>query len=690
MNHSARFLSFEFLMTRVLARAILCGLALLVLPSCAIPQLHRAESAPAMPESFVGVASPKNSSLLGAAEFYHDPALMYLIDQGLMNNRELKVLEMEVQVASNEVLSRSGAYLPFLTIGGSGGLDRNSNRAIEGAAIRDDEYLPGKFFSNPHGVFQQGINFTWHVDIYRQLRNARDAAGERYAAAIENRNYFVTRMVADIAENYYRLMALDKRIENLDQIIALQEQSLQIAKASFEFADDTRLAVLRFEAAIRSNQSEKLVISQDIIVAENRINFLLNRYPQRIPRDSSNFFDLNINTLNVGLPSQLLQNRPDIRQAERNLAAAGLDVQVARVNFYPQLVLDAGVGLEAYNMAALFNPQAVAGAVAGGLLGPMVNFRSIRADYLTANANQMRAVYDYQRTVVNAFTEVVNRLTMVRNYGNSVVIRKEQMRTLEEAVTVAELLFKNARTEYLDVLTAQHDLRDARLELIDTKEQQLTAIVNAYQALGGGNMLAPGQRAGVLPRVPLTHTVVPGENFWTISERYYESGRYYKALWEANQETVLAPERLAIGDKILIPPIDELDPALIERPGAPAPTLPPALPADEPASLPPLPPTGQPSPFVPPEENPVDPAVGETAGVGPAADSPRPAATEKKPTDRADSFFRVFQRLGSSLSRKASQEQSPVKGPVRPRVTASETELPKTTAHETEAGGLRR
>ena len=291
-----------------------------------------------MPETFNGVASPENSSLLGIDEFYHDPRLTFLINQAVFNNRELKVLEQEVQIASNEVLARSGVYLPFLSIGAGAGLNRASNRVLEGAEIRDVEYLPGKFFSNPHGTFQLGINYTWRLDIYRQLRNARDAAGQRYVAAIERRNYFVTRLVAEVAENYYRLMALDKRIENLNQIIALQEQSLKIAQASKRFAEGTELGVLRFEAEIRSNQSEKLIVSQDIIVTENRINFLLNRYPQAIERDSSGFFDLNINTLNVGVPSQLLQNRPDIRQAERELAATGLDVKVARVNFYPQLV----------------------------------------------------------------------------------------------------------------------------------------------------------------------------------------------------------------------------------------------------------------------------------------------------------------------------------------------------------------
>ena len=203
----------------------------------------------------------------------------------MAGNRELKILEQEVRVASNEILARSGAYLPFLTLGAGAGLARESNRTIEGAAIRDDEFAPGRFFSNPHGNLPDGLRLHLAAGHLSAVAQCQDAAGLRYEAAIERRNYFVTQLVAEIAENYYRLMALDKRIENLDQIIKLQEASLEIAQASKKFAEGTELGVLRFEAAIRSNQSQKLIINQDIIVAENRSTSSLTRYPQAVERD---------------------------------------------------------------------------------------------------------------------------------------------------------------------------------------------------------------------------------------------------------------------------------------------------------------------------------------------------------------------------------------------------------------------
>ena len=288
----------------------------------------------------------------------------------------------------------------------------------------------------------RAVNFSWQLDIWRQLRNARDAAQQRYLGTSERRNYFVTRLVAEIAENYYGLMALDKRLETLDKTIELQEQSLEIAKAKKEAGQGTELAVQRFQAEVRKNQSEKLIIKQEIVEVENRINFLVNRFPEPVERMSAGFFDLNIHALSVGVPSQLLQNRPDIRQAERELAAAGLDVKVARARFYPTLTITGGVGFEAFNPRYLFtNPEALIANVAGGLTAPLINKKAIQADYLSANAKQLESVYNYQRVILNAFTEVVNRVSMVENYGKSIEIKKQQLESLEASVDVRHQTF---------------------------------------------------------------------------------------------------------------------------------------------------------------------------------------------------------------------------------------------------------
>jgi outer membrane protein, multidrug efflux system len=500
MNLSVR-LSNSKLAKHVIARVIACSMLLLVLPSCGIPNLRPAKLGPDVPEKFTvgynGATGSENISQIPIENFFNDPKLTSLICQALAGgNQQLRILNEDIQIASNEVWGASGAYLPFVTVGGVAGVDRSSRFTPLGAAEDQLEYLPGKHFPGLPGNFVAAANISWQVDIWRQLRNARDAAKLRFLATAEGRNYYITRLVAEIAQNYYMLMALDKRLENLDQIIALQERSLAAARALMQGARGTELGVQRFLAEVRSNQSQKLIVKQDIIEVENRINFLAGRYPQPVDRTSVRFFDLNIQTLGIGTSAQLLQNRPDIRQAERELAAAGLDVKVARARFFPRLDIMGPGGYQAFNPRYLFwTPDALFVSIAGNLVTPLINKRAIQADYKTANAKQLQAVYNYQRVILNAYTEVVNHVFKVQNYSNSIEIKKQQVESLSRSVNIAGQLFQRAfapaedpgrRANYMDVLFAQRDLFDARMILIETKQQQLSAIVDVYQALGGG------------------------------------------------------------------------------------------------------------------------------------------------------------------------------------------------------------
>lgn len=459
---------------------------LLLLQGCGIPKLRHGDTAHELPATFNGEIDGENSSQLSIDEFFGDVILTGMIHQGLRDNQNLKILGEEIQIANNEILRRRGAIFPFVSLGLGAGLAKPSFFTPGGAVEEQLQFQPGQNFPTPLPDFMGAANFQWQVDIWRQLRNARDAAGLRYLGTYEGRNYVVTRLVAEIADNYYGLLALDRRIENLDRTIQLQEQSLEFAKSMKAAGRGTELGIQRFLAEIRRNQSEKLIYKQDIIETENKINFLIGRFPEPVQR-STEFFDLSLHALNLGVPSELLLNRPDIRKAERELQATGLDVKIARAEFYPKLNITGGVGYEAFNLKYIAaTPESLIYNVVGDLAVPLINKAAIKAEYMNANAKQLQALYDYQRTVLEAFTEVINRVSMVRNYTESIEIKKQQLAALEESVAVASNLFQNARAEYIDVLFAQRDLRDARMVLIDTKRQQLSAIVNTYQALGGG------------------------------------------------------------------------------------------------------------------------------------------------------------------------------------------------------------
>lgn len=428
-----------------------------------------------------------SSAMVGKFELFNDPMLAGLIEQGISGNQELKILAEEVQIACNEVQSRSGAYRPFVGAAARVGVDKSGRYTREGAVEDQLEGRPGRSFPDPVPDFLVGTTVSWEIDIWKRLRNAQRAAAMRYLGTQDGRNYVVTRLVSEIAENYYELLALDNRLVALNQIISLQQKSLEVAQAKKAAARETELAVQRFQAEVRKNESERLIVQQQIIEAENRINSLLGRYPQPIARPSVDLITIQFNTLSTGVPPELLRNRADIRQAERDVAAAGLDIQVAKARFYPALGLSAGVGYRAFDARYLFQtPDSLIYNVAGDLVGPLINKRAIQADYRTANARQLQSVYNYQQTIIDAFTEVVNYLAKAENYGQSIEVKKQQLAALEQSVDVATKLFQNARAEYMEVLLAQRDMMEARMTLIETKQEQLSAMVNAYRALGGG------------------------------------------------------------------------------------------------------------------------------------------------------------------------------------------------------------
>ncbi|MCA9204430.1 MAG: TolC family protein, partial [Planctomycetales bacterium] len=354
----------------------------------------------------------------------------------------------------------------------------------------------------PLGDLSIGAYATWEIDVWKKLRNARKSAVMRYLGTIEGKNFMVTNLISEIANSYYELLALDNELAIVNRNIEIQTDAFEIVKLQKQAARVTELAVKRFEAQVLKTRGLKYEILQEIIETENRINFLVGRYPQPVERMSADFLDLQLRPLDVGVPSQLLQNRPDIRQAEREMQAAGLDVLVARARFYPQLNIRAGVGYEAFNPKYLFiTPESLVYNAFGDLVAPLINRAAIKADYLTANAQQLQSVYNYQRVVLNAFTEVTNRINKVENYTRSITLKRQQLQALENSVASANDLFQNARAEYVEVLLAQRDLQQARLELIEAKKQQLSAIVSTYQALGGGLQRSVPQQ-GMIPSPP--------------------------------------------------------------------------------------------------------------------------------------------------------------------------------------------
>jgi outer membrane protein TolC len=273
----------------------------------------------------------------------------------------------------------------------------------------------------------------------------------------------------------------------LERNVKLQLDALEVVKIQKDAARVSQLAVQRFEAEVARTKSRRFELEQQRVQAENRINFLLGRFPQPIPRDAARLAEPVPVQADTGVPAQLLEHRPDVRRAQKDLEAAQLDVSVAKAAFFPSLSISAAVGYNSFNLTHLVaTPESLLYNLAGNLVAPLLNRAGIEAQYRTANARQLQAVFVYEQTVLQAFTDVVNQLAQLENLSKTNALKAEQVATLNQAVEVSNVLFQSARADYMEVLLTRRDSLEAQLELIETQRRLQTAKVGLYQALGGG------------------------------------------------------------------------------------------------------------------------------------------------------------------------------------------------------------
>lgn len=418
--------------------------------------------------------------------YFSDPNLTALIDTALRNNQELNIMLQEIEISKNEIRARKGEYLPFVGVGGRAAMEKEGRYTRFGAVDDNLEIKPGKAFPEPFSDFEAGAYAHWELDIWKKLRNAKKSATMRYLSGIEGRNFMVTNLVAEISSSYYELMALDNQLEIIKQNIDIQSSALEVIRQQKDAARVTQLAVNRFEAQLLNTKNRQFEIQQRIVETENRINFLTGRFPAPIPRNSALFTQLAVDSSGTGVPSQLLSRRPDIRQAEMDLQAAKIDVMVARANFYPSLSINAATGFNAFNPMYLVNPESMLFNLAGEIAAPLINRNAIKAAYSNANAKQLQAIYNYEKTILNAYCDVLNQRAKIENYSQSFQTKNQEVELLMQSVSISNSLFNSARADYMEVLLTQREALESKIDLIEIKMKQLDARINIYRSLGGG------------------------------------------------------------------------------------------------------------------------------------------------------------------------------------------------------------
>lgn len=474
------------MLIRIIHKSGIIALLLISLWSCKTMKVDFRDENKYVPENYAESGDTTNIVDLSWRDYFSDANLIALIDTALVNNQELNITMQEIAISQSEIKARKGEYLPFVGLKAGAGLEKEGEYTRHGAVDEQLEIEPGKSFPNPFSDFGIGVYASWEIDVWKKLRNAKKAAVSRYLSSVEGRNFMVTNLISEIAESYYELMALDNLLDIVERNIEIQGSALQIVKQQKEAAKVTQLAVNRFEAQLLNTKNLQYEIRQRIVETENKINFLVGRFPQPIVRDSESFDNLPIGPVQEGIPSQLLENRPDIRQAELELMAAKLDVKVARANFYPSFKISGGVGLQAFNPAHLIKPESIFYNLLGDLIAPLINRNALKAQYASASAKQIQAIYEYEQTILSGYIDVLNQLAKIDNFSKSYETKAKEVELLNQSVTIANNLFTSARADYAEVLLTQREAVESRIELIEIKLQQMNAKINIYRALGGG------------------------------------------------------------------------------------------------------------------------------------------------------------------------------------------------------------
>jgi len=415
-------------------------------------------------------------------DFFQDSVLRSLIDTALQNNHDLKITLQELAIAKSAITAKQGALLPSVSANLGAGISKVGRYTAEGAGNVGTELTPGRKIPTVIPDLAPTLQMDWTIDLWGKLNSDKKSAVERYLASEAGQRAIKSQLVADVAENYYALLALDYKLLVMQQYIALQKNAVRIARIQKEADADTQLAVEKFEAELAKAQSDEYVLRQSIIETENNLNLLLGRLPQPIARTKSDFLQLPMPATAHALSTQLLLQRPDVVQAEHALEAAKWDVETARKEFLPSFNLSAAVGLNAFNPKYLVKlPESLIFSALGSLTAPLINKKAIQANFSQADALQIEALYNYDKALMTAYIEMSTLQSKITNLKQLRQFKQKQDEALMRAVSAAQKLYLNNRATYLEVIDSERGQLDCKMELIDTKLQQLSTLIDMYR-----------------------------------------------------------------------------------------------------------------------------------------------------------------------------------------------------------------
>jgi multidrug efflux system outer membrane protein len=433
-----------------------------------------------IPENYRGVVgAPATESLADLPwwEVFKDPVLQELAREALRNNYDLRTAAARVEEARTQIgVVRSFLY-PQVNFNGGG-----SAQQVSRASEPPQSVGANRTFQN----WSAGFGMVWEFDVFGRIRREAEAASATYVASeMDRRGVYIT-LIADIAQFYFDLRELDLELEIARRTLEVNDDTVRFYRSRFETGVSNRLEV---EQALANRARTAAVIpdlERRIAIQENLINYLLGRNPGTIPRGTVLTDQYHPPTVPAGLPSALLERRPDVQSAEQLLIASNANIGAAKALFFPNFSLGAALGSTSHDFSNIADKRAAIWSVSGGFLQPVFQGWRLFWNYEGTKARFDQALAQYEKSAQNGFREVADALVTIDKLKDQRVELEAQVTALQNSSRLSRLRYDAGLSNYLEVLIADQDLFNAEIELARTRGAQLNGVVQLYRALGGG------------------------------------------------------------------------------------------------------------------------------------------------------------------------------------------------------------
>ena len=458
----------------IMNKIILFGSVLFLASGCLVgPKYTRPETK--VPDKYYqSVEQTDSITNLPWWEVYQDSVLQSLIKSAIDENLDLMAALSRVDEA-RAVLGYNKANLgPSVGYGASARLT-DTRDISEGSGVT--------FPTNSYNALG---NVSWEIDIWGKLRHANRAAYAQLLATEEDRQSVYISLIAQVAELYFQLRGLDDRLQITQNTLNSRREYYRIISLRFEKGEVAELDALQAEQIMASSEAQLYQIERAMVAVENAINILLGQPYSPIQRGKLNNQQLLPVDIPSGLPSELLERRPDVRFAEQQLIAQTERIGVAVAMRFPSLSLTGFLGVASPEISTIFDPGAFVGSVTGQLAGPLFEWGKNKRRVEIERARAQQAGFMYEKTVLLSFAEVENSLAEIRTYSNEYKSRQTQVNANSKALTLSKALYDNGYASFLQVLDSERELFRSQFDESIALENQLISLVRLYKALGGG------------------------------------------------------------------------------------------------------------------------------------------------------------------------------------------------------------